>query len=780
MRSNPSLPPHALSLLEGITLGSSDAIVAKDREGRYLLFNPAACRASGRDEAAVLGRTDSELFDAGQTRTAAEHEAQVLAGGRVMVFEEHCAGPNGPRVMQVVRGPLRDEQGAVVGQYAVARDLTADQRLHDLNEALAGARDEAQAANAAKTAFLANMSHEIRTPLNAIVGLTRLLQFDHPAPAQLQRLARIGDAAEHLLQVIDDILDLSKIEAGHMVLEQTDFAPAALLLRSLDLVAERALAKGLLLVLDAEALPQTLGGDPTRLSQAIVNLLSNAVKFTDQGSVTLHVRCLAEDDGQTHLQFEVADTGIGIEPGQQALLFRAFAQADSSTTRRFGGTGLGLAITRRLAGLMDGDVGLASEFGQGSRFSFTAWLKVRSTSLVPAPRAALAGVRVGVIEREPAAAAALLRMLALLGAEGVVGRELGEDAEGLDSLAGAGVELLVIGTGAPSSRPNGLPVPQVRIANGEPPAGLPADAAPMLSRPVTADALGDALEAALGLEAVPSAPSTRPPLTAQALAAAHRGARVLLAEDNPVNRDVAVELLAYAGLEVDVAVHGAEAVAKAAARHYELILMDMQMPEMDGLAATRAIRALPGSNAQVPIIALTANAFSDDRANCLAAGMNDHLAKPVEPERLYAVLMHWLSGPRASSAPSPSPAATPGRASRAIDLDAALRTLGGDPVLLDQVFDVFRDHYGGGVGGLELALADGRHDEARRLVHGLKGAAGTVGAQLLAREAQVLEAMLGADAPPTALTAAADRLQRDLREVLRVLATMAPLGDSAP
>ncbi len=423
--------------------------------------------------------------------------------------------------------------GVIDGFFVMQSDVTpikdAEVRLHVLNESLAQARDAADAANRAKSEFLANMSHEIRTPMNTVLGLTRLLQRSELNREQSANVEKISEATKHLLTIINDILDLSKVEAGQLRLERVNFALASLLDQVRSLINESAQAKGLSIEIDTDDAPQWLQGDPTRLRQALLNYAANAVKFTERGSVRIGARLLQREGSQVLLRFEVRDTGRGVDSAHLPRLFSAFEQGDSSTTRRYGGTGLGLAVTRRLAAHMGGEAGADSTPDQGSTFWFTAMLQVgqAQTALT-----------------EP-------------------------------SISG-----------------------------------------------------GDGSEAQLRRR--------------------HSGALVLLAEDHPVNCEIAKALLEAVGLRIHVATDGRQAVQMAATTHYDAVLMDVQMPRLDGLDATRAIRQLPG-RADTPIVAMTANAYEDDRALCLDAGMNDFLSKPVEPDHLYRVLLRWLQ-PRERSA----------------------------------------------------------------------------------------------------------------------------------
>ena len=715
----------------------------------------------------------------------------------------------------------RDELEQLVAERTLDLEKTSQAlaqqtlELQHTNAQLRSAKAMADEANQAKSAFLANMSHEIRTPMNAIIGLTHLIRRDTTNPHQRQQLDKVSGAAMHLLAGINDILDFSKIEAGKMTLDPTDFELEKVVSNVFTITGDKAEAKGLEVMAELAGVPPILHGDGMRLGQILTNFMGNAVKFTERGSVSLHAFVTHREANQVRLRFEVRDTGIGLSPEQQGKLFLAFQQADVSTTRTHGGTGLGLAISRRLADLMDGQVGVRSGPGKGSTFWFEAPFDISNQAAAPQHVQALPpSTRVLVVDDMEEARELLADMLTHLGAraDAVSAGALAVQAVAQADEIGDPYELVLTDWLMPGLSGTqtwqqicALPLKH-RLAcflvSGS--LSCPADEvdagpfAAFLPKPVLPTALEDVLVRVWNRAQLPE--TAAPALTADAPVRFNPGLQLLLAEDNALNQEVAGELLRQLGFAVDVAGDGAIAVERARERHYDLILMDIQMPHLDGLQATRHIRALP-DHAQTPIVAMTANAFAEDRAAALAAGMNDHLPKPVDPAQLARVLARLL--PHAVDATGA--AATPSVATPTLTLKdetqmrAQLQGVAG--FQLEQGLRSLGNNFAALVRLLQRMVVEHPHDaqkalqawqsgdlaETLRILHTLKGLAGTAGLTGLQVATQQAEARVqvtpqgGVDADTQhALQDLDARLQQLVQSLHFILDAAAETTSAAP
>ena len=777
---------HQVALVEALLDIIPNPIFYKGADTRFIGCNQAYEQAFGVDRVNFIGKRVLELeyLPASARQTFQQEDESVIASCSRVSREEQLRFADGKlhHVLYSVTG-FRHQDNTPGGLIGVIVDVSA---IKDAEQEARAARHLAEAATRAKAEFLANMSHEIRTPMNAVIGMTQLALQTQLNPQQRNYLEKVNNAANGLLGLINDILDFSKIEAGKLSCEQTEFALEEVIARVADLMALRVRDKGLELLFDIDsAVPAQLVGDPLRLGQVLNNLVGNAVKFTDSGEVTLSVRVEQQTQDKLTLYFAVSDTGIGMSPAQQANIFQAFSQADSSTTRRYGGTGLGLNISKHIVQLMDGDITVSSQPGQGSCFSFTCQFgkaNAQSAPLTALPD--IRGMRALVVDDNAAAREVFVHMLQALqldaqsvdsGKAALLALQQAHDADspyqlvlidwkmpGMD-----GVETL-----RQIQAKAYLPTPVCLLATAHDCDSLSqalgnTTVDGIFNKPATFSTLLDAIHTACRHQPALQANSNTPRLDLAQLRQLLQGAQVLLVEDNQTNQEVALELLRQAGIQADLAEDGAQAVDMAAAKHYGLILMDCQMPVMDGLEATRQLR-LDARHKDSKIVAMTANVMEGEEQRCLDAGMDDYIAKPIDIQLFYACLLRHLRPGMPQSLPGKL--ALPGskRGSESIlNRETALLRMGGDTTLYQRLLHRFRERESDACQRLQQALQRDDTEVARRIVHNLKGLAGNLGADALAAACRHAEYHLDSD--PDSRDQAISHLEQQLQTLLAQL-----------
>jgi PAS domain S-box-containing protein len=732
----------ALTKLANIVETSEDAIIGQTLDGTIVSWNAAAHRMFGYSLDEVQGRSITMLAPPDRAEEVVRNLDRIKRGEHVEHFETVRLRKDGtPIPVSLSISLTRDTAGQISGFSAIARDVSEQVATR---EALRVARDAAERMAQTRSAFLANMSHEIRTPMNAILGLSELMLDTELTPEQRHSLSLVQSSAETLLTLINDILDFSKIEAEHLQLESIPFDLPRLVESTMGLLAVRARERRLELLADVHAdVPPMVRGDPTRLRQVLTNLIGNAIKFTPQGEVVVSATRAGAADGHTHVRFAVRDTGIGIPADKQGTIFEEFSQADASMTRKYGGTGLGLAIAKRLVRLMGGDLTVTSVAGRGTEFSFTIPLETEITPPAPETLAHgavhLAGLRALVVD-DNATNRRIVRDM--LGAVGIRVHEASDGDAGLTAIRAAcherapydlvvldaqmpqldGFELAAAVRGDPTIATTRLLMLTSTGQRGDGQRCRDLGIHGYLSKPASRSDLIEAVRAVLG------SPWVVDVVTRHSIAESRKRLRILLAEDNPVNQEVAASMLRKRGHDVDVVANGRAAVEAATRERYDLVLMDIQMPEMDGFEATQAIRATP-ERGDLPIIALTAHALSGERERCLSLGMSGYLSKPYKGHELFAAVEGWgqVMAPGHPPATSPSTVPPVDLAGFREDMRAA-----GAEAAVDSILDTFLQTAQDRITAMTGALTTGSAREIERAAHAFKSAAGAIGAKRLA------------------------------------------------
>ena len=765
---------HNLNFVDALIETIPIPLYLKDVQGRYLRANRAFCAFFQLPQSDILGLTAADLLPPQEAQQVARQDVRLMLDKGSQTYEDRLT--IGGRQVDVLfsKATLLKSDGGLSGLVGTLVDISSQKAAE---RALLLAKEVAESASRSKSEFLANMSHEIRTPMNGILGMTDLVLDSQLDAHQRKYLEIVKASADALLCIINDILDFSKIEAGMLTLESIPFDLRQLMQETMRAHAMRAQASGLELVLDLDpALPQTVLGDPGRLRQVLTNLTGNAIKFTPRGEVIVSARLRASGDGMAQLQLDVRDTGIGIAADMQEAVFDAFQQEDGSTTRRFGGTGLGLSITRRLVTMMKGEISLSSALGKGSSFSVDLSLPVSDNRLpLPPPGASLAGRSITLVDDNPSSLTILRRIFEHCGAS-VTACESGEAA--LDACrTSLPTDCIIMDFAMPgmngfdtaralAALPHWSQVPIVMLSSS----GSLGDAARCrelgiqgyLLKPASPEELLSVTLSVLGT--CRGKPSAAPVVTRHAIRESMPGLDILLVEDNAMNRELATVLLTNAGHKVTHAAHGREALEHHAAGHFDLILMDLQMPEMGGFEATAQIRQREAQGMpKSVIIAMTASAFEGDRERCIDGGMDDYLSKPFRTAAFQSLIQqHVLQIGKHMPPPATAPEAAPALADGAPRFDYAAALAGADADVIAIIGASFLDGLPAQLAALRAALQADDRPTVSRQAHTLAGLLGNFHAAPAVAIATAIESEAAA-AGPAALLARLDALEVQLR-----------------
>jgi PAS domain S-box-containing protein len=750
---------HQKEYLEVLISNSPIAVVILDNQQRILACNPAFSQLFGYQLAEVVKKELDRLIVGEKEKDLAQKMSEDMAGGHKIHDFGQRIHRDGTAIDVEIFGVPVKIGGRAYGSFVM---------YHDVSD-IFQARRAAEAADRAKSEFLANMSHEIRTPMNGILGMIELTQETELSPEQRDFLSTAKESADALLSLLNDILDFSKIESGYMELDEVEFDPRSLVENVAIALAPRVESKGVEMIsLIQPNIPARVIGDPGRVRQVLMNLAGNAVKFTSHGEVVIRLAFHRETETTITLKFSVTDTGIGIPLERQASIFERFVQVDSSTTRKYGGTGLGLAISKQLTELMQGEIGLISEPNAGSTFWFTVEFRKSTNPVEEVDYYAedIKDTHILIVDDNPTNRLILNLELELFGCRPEATEDNLHIVERLQKAKEQGdpFQMLLLDMQMPTK--DGIQVLEEIKASEEvkdihviilTSIGRRGDAAKLLNmgcegyliKPVKKDHLHEMLLTVMGKYEKEAKKGQPPP----ALITSHfleeisrRHVPVLLAEDNPINQKLAVHLLQKAGCAVDVVESGTAALSAMLMKQYALVLMDVQMPEMDGFEATRQYRAKEPAGSHTPIIALTAHAMKGDRELCLAAGMDDYLPKPLDLQDFYTTMQKWLQGPLDENGRAETPAESQfGKeneklsATPPIDLNTALPRFMDDRAFFKRLLQEFAGDLPGRLGSLEQALAQQDFDTLTRTAHSLKGAAANFSANIIAAAAAGIE-----------------------------------------